>query len=277
MLIRELNPKSGDVLLVPGDIHFDLQDNDAMELMLLIAIDRRVNSVCLVGDTFESSGISRHVRLRRKHRINRATIRSEQRAAEPWLDALQRLVLTNRGAPGGLHVLTGNHEHWWSELQDEYPGLTDTPWHELYGDLFDGWHVHAEHTALKYGPLLVCHGHRLRGSLSKSSASAVLGNYPGQNTLYGHTHRVDSCITPSVKYGKPVRHGAWTIGTMKRWTEEMKSTDIGPFAERHLQGFALVNFFSAGGELRFGVDQVTLDRTPKGKPYAIVGGTYYEA
>jgi hypothetical protein len=63
---------------------------------------------------------------------------------------------------------------------------------------------------------------------------------------------------------------------MKRWTEEMKSTDIGPFAERHLQGFALVNFFSAGGELRFGVDQVTLDRTPKGKPYAIVGGTYYE-
>lgn len=276
MTIRELHPKSGETLLVPGDIHFDQQDDDALELMLYVSLDRGVTSVCLVGDTFESMGISRHLRLRRKYRVRRATIQSERRAASPWLDALQRMVLTNRGAAGGLHVLTGNHEHWWTEVQDEYPGLTDTPWHELYGDLFDGWHVHAEHTALKFGPLLVCHGHRLRGSLSKSSASTVLGNYPGQNTLYGHTHRVDSCVTPSYKYGQPVRHGAWTIGTLKRSDLELKDDTIGPFAERHLQGFALVNFFEVGGEMRFGVDQVTVDRTPKGRPYAIVGGTLYE-
>ncbi len=277
MNIREINPKSGDCLLVPGDIHFDLQDDDAMELMVLVAMDRRVNSVCLVGDTFVSSGISRHPRLRRKFRIPRSTLASERAAAAPWLDTLQRLVQNNRkGKGGGLHVLTGNHEHWWSEIQDEYPGLTDTRWYELYGDLFDRWHVHGESTALKYGPLLVCHGHRLRGSLSRASASAVLGNYPGQNTLYGHTHRVDSCITPSYKYGKPVRHGAWTIGTLKRWDVEIKDDTIGVHAERHLQGFALVNFWEVEGEMRFAVDQVTLDRKPSGKPYAIVGGTYYD-
>lgn len=244
--------------------------------MLLISIDRGVNSVCLVGDTFESSGISRHAKLRRRFRISRATVQSERDAAAPWLDAFAKLCLSRRGKPGGLHVLTGNHEHWWKELQDEYPGLTDTPWHELYGDIFDGWHVHPEHTALKYGPLLVCHGHRLRGSLSKSSAAAVLGNYPGQNTLYGHTHRVDSAVTPTVKYGSPVRHGAWTIGTLKRRDIEVEDDTIGPFAERHLQGFALVSFHDVGGETRFAVDQVTLDRTPKGKPYAVVGGMYYE-
>ncbi len=243
--------------------------------MLLIAIDRRVNSVCLVGDTFESSGISRHPRLRRKHRISRATVLSERKAAEPWLFALQKLVSSRKGQ-GGLHVLTGNHEHWWTEIQDEYPGLTDTHWWELYGDLFDGWHIHAEHTALKYGPLLVCHGHRLRGSLSRSSAASVLSNYPGQNTLYGHTHRVDSCVTPSYKYGEPVRHGAWTIGTMKRRDVEIKDDAIGVHAERHLQGFALVNFFEVQGEMRFNVEQVTLDRRPDGKPYAITGGVYYE-
>lgn len=276
MKIREISPKSGDVLLVPGDIHFDLQDDSVLELMLLISLDRRVNSVCLVGDTFESMGISRHPKLRRKFRIRRSTIQTERAAAEPWLDALQRLVLSRRGAGGGLHVLTGNHEYWWNEIQDEFPGLTDTLWHELYGDLFDGWHVHSESTALKFGPLLVCHGHRLRGSLSKSSASAVLANYPGQNTLYGHTHRVDSCITPSYKYGKPVRHGAWTIGTLKRSDIEVADDTIGTTAERHLQGFALINFFETEGEMRFGVDQVTVDRTPSGKPYAIVGGMYYE-
>lgn len=244
--------------------------------MCMVALDRRVNNVVLVGDTFESAGISRHVSLRRRNRIRRSTIDSEKAAAEPWLDYLQRLVLANRGSGGGLHVLTGNHEHWWKELQDEYPGLTDTEWFELYGDLFDGWHVHAEHTALKYGPLLVCHGHRLRGSLSKSSASAVLANYPGQNTLYGHTHRVDSCITPSRKYGEPVRHGAWTIGHLKQPDVELRDDKVGPFAERHLQGFALVNFYEVEGEMRFGVDQVTVDRTPSGKPYAIVAGSLYE-
>lgn len=283
MKIREINPKSGDVLLVPGDIHFDLQDDSALDLMLLVAVDRRVNRVCLVGDTFESSGISRHARLRRRFRINKSTLASERRAATPWLRALAKLVRSNRkktaragGGLGGLDVLTGNHEHWWSEIQDEYPGLTDTPWHELYGDLFDQWHVHAEHTALKYGPLLVCHGHRLRGSLSRSSAATVLANYPGQNTLYGHTHRVDSCITPSYKYGAPVRHGAWTIGTLKRWDVEIQDEFLGLMADRHLQGFALVNFYEVEGEMRFGVDQVTVDRAASGRPYAIVGGTYYE-
>lgn len=276
LLIREITPKSGDVLLVPGDIHFGMEDKDALELMVLVSLDRRVNSVCLVGDTFESSGISRHPKLRNKFRINRTTLAGEKAAAEPWMQMLRRLVHSNRKRPGGLDVLTGNHEYWWNEIQDEYPGLTDTEWFELYGDLFDGWHIHAEHTALKYGPLLVCHGHRLRGSLSKSSAAAVLANYPGQNTLYGHTHRVDSCITPSYKYGKPVRHGAWTIGTLKRSDIELKDDTIGVNAERHLQGFALVNFFSVEGEMRFHVDQATLDRTPSGKPYVIVGGTYYE-
>lgn len=276
MLVKPVKVQSGDVLLVPGDIHFDKQDDNALRIMVDVACAHRVNSVCLVGDTFESAGISRHGRPARRFRLGRGTIKSEGDAARPYLYAMQQIVQYHRDRPGGLHVLTGNHEDWWALLQDEYPGLMDTPWYELYGDLFNGWHVHAEHTALKFGPLLVCHGHRLRGSLSVATAATVLRNYPGQNTLYGHTHRVDSSVTPTYKYGRPVDHGAWSIGHLKDMRAEAKDRFSGPLAERHKQGFALVSFFEVRGEIRFKVDVVTIDRDRRGQPYCIVGGVLYD-
>lgn len=260
-------------MLFPGDLHFDKQDTAACHLMLQVAEYCGVNAATLVGDTFESAGISAHKRMRagRHFRFGAGTIKAEGKAARPILDGIKHLVMKNRGTPGGLHVLTGNHEHWWDGVQDEYPGLVDTPWFELYGDLFDDWHMHAEYTALKYGPLLVAHGHRLRGSLSRTSASSVLSAYPGQNTLYGHTHRVDSCITPTYKYGKQVRHGAWTIGHMRDVGDTLRDRFMGPYSERHLQGFAIVNFHAVSGSLRFGVEQFTIDRDKKGAPYVILG------
>ncbi len=275
MRVRSVNIGDGDVLLVPGDLHFDAHDPAAVALMLRVARAFRVNTVALVGDTFESAGVSRHGRPGRKFRFGHGTVRAEREAAEPYLSAMEAMVLHNRGAPGGLHVLTGNHEAWWAGVQDEYPGLEDTPWFELYDDLFDGWHVHAEYTALRFGPLLVCHGHRLRGSLSKYSAAAVLANYPGQNTIYGHTHRVDSCITPSYRFGSPVLHGAWGIGHLKDPVEEMKETYHGGLAERHRQGFALVFFHEVDHELRFQVEQAVIDRAPGGAVYCIVGGVLF--
>lgn len=276
MKIREIKVQSGDAYLIPGDIHADQQDDDALGLALDVAISRRVTGVVFIGDTFESAGISRHSRPTRKFRIGRSTIDAERRAIEPWTRAFKTIVKAYRGKrPGGLHVLTGNHEAWWELVQDEYPGLLETDWPQLYGDVFDGWHIHGEATGLKLGPLLVCHGHRLRGALARASAASVLSNYPGQNTLYGHTHRVDSCITPSYKYGAPVRHGAWSIGHMKRIEAEFDERAIAQHAERHLQGFALVTFHEVEGEMRFHVEQATIDRTPAGKPYTILGGQIY--
>lgn len=277
MLVREIPTLPGDVYLIPGDMHFDKQDDRALHVMVNVARHRRVNGAIFIGDTFESSGISRHGRPSRRFRFGKGTIKSEERAARPWVDAITDIVQSNRPDThlGGLYLLTGNHEHWWEGVQDEFPGLVDTPWYELYGDLFDDWHVFEEHDALKLGHLLVCHGHRLRGSLSRMSAAAVLANYPGQNTLYGHTHRVDVCTTPTYKYGEPVRHGAWTIGHMKAIIEEQKDRFVGPFAEKHQQGFAIVSFFSVNGDLRFHVEQAVIDRASDGSPYTSLGGTVF--
>jgi hypothetical protein len=277
MLVREVKPQPGDVLFTPGDIHFDAQDDGALTLAIKVAKAFRMNTCCLIGDTFDSIGISRHGRPARNFRFGKGTIKAEARAARPYIETIDAIVSSNRGPrPGGLHVLTGNHENWWRGVQDEFPGLLDHVWSDAYGDLFDGWHCYAEHTALKFGPLLVAHGHRLRGSLSINSAYNVLRNYPGQNTLYGHTHRIDACITPTFKYGAPVDHGAWTIGHLRDIATELKEPALGVHAERHKQGFALTHFFDAGGELRFKVDLIPIDRTSSGKPYCVVGGVYFE-
>ncbi len=275
MLVKPIGVEGGDIYLIPGDIHFDKHDPAALDLMLKVACRRKVNGVILVGDTFNSTGISRHGRPARRFRFGDGTIKSEEAAARPYFRALKRIVEANRPGGGGLHVLTGNHENWWTGVQDEYPGLLDTPWYELYGDLFDGWHVHKEYMSLKMGPLLVCHGHRLRGSLAKYSAASVLANYPGQNTLYGHTHRIDQATTPTHKYGAAVQHGAWTIGHMCDPLMELKDSFLGPHSERHQQGFALVSFHATEDGIRFSVNQVVIHRTASGKPYCVVAGEMF--
>lgn len=278
MLVKEITPWPGDVVAIPGDIHFDKQDDEALRIFWDVAQAFRTNTCVLVGDTFDSVGISRYPRLARDFRFGRGTAKAEAKAAKPHLERIDAIVSSNRDdfRTGGLHVLTGNHERWFASMQDDYPGLLDTEWPEIYGDLLDGWHVWGEATALKFGPLLICHGHRLRGSLNKNSAVSVLANYPGQNTLYGHTHRVESSITPTYKYGTPVDHGAWTIGHMRDIKEELANPALGLHAERHKQGGALVHFFSVSGELRFRVEQVNIDRTISGKPFAVVAGVLFE-
>lgn len=269
MNVREVKTKHGDILGVPGDIHFDQHDPDALNLMIQVFYSVGVNRICLVGDTFESQGISRHGTPTRGFISGKGTIISEYEGAKPYIQLLYDSGIRGR------YVLTGNHERWWAGVQDVFPGLLGKPWVEVYGDLFDGWHVFEEYTALKFGPLLVCHGHRLRGSLAKYSAATVLSNYPGQNTLYGHTHRIDSCITPTVKYGRSVVHGAWTCGHLKSREEEIKNQFVGPLSERHRQGFAIVYFKEVEGDLRFHVELVQIERDKRGRPFCIVQGNLF--
>ncbi len=272
MRVVEVQVVPGDVLLIPGDIHHDKHDQAALEVMFRVAKAAHVNRVCLVGDTFESAGVTHRKKPARRFRFGKGTIKAEREAAAPNFAALKALGTKSCDA------LTGNHEAWFQGVQDEYPGLMDTPWFELYGDLFDGWRVRAEHTAIKYGPLLVCHGHRLRGSLAKFAAASILANYPGQNTVCGHNHRLDQATTPTFKYGCMVSHGAWTVGHMKDRQAEIEEEVIGPFSEKHQQGFGIASFFSRGtivdGQEKLGFDMslFRIHRDGRDKPLCFYGG-----
>ncbi len=266
----------GDALLIPGDIHCDKQDTAVLELMFQVARAAGVNRGCFVGDTFESAGISRHPSLRRQVKVGKGTIKAEKKAAAPIFRAMKELCTK------GVKILTGNHEVWWDSVQDEHPGFTDMEWYEVYGEIFDGIEVVPEDTALQYGPLVVCHGHRLRGSLSKHAAANVLANYPGQNTAFGHNHRLEQATTPSYKNGKPVWNGAWSMGHLKRRDIELKEKQIGQFSEKHQQGFGIATFFDRGksefGEKKLGFDMQTfrVHRDTRDRPMIHYNGTVFK-
>lgn len=227
------------LLCVPGDIHAPGQDEDALRLMTLtvdgvmrdLALRHDEVEVVLTGDTFDSAGFSPHPGVRRKVLRDAGSLSAEKDAMRPWFHTWLSLAAS-------LRVIAGNHEAW----QESDLALSGSPWWEVYGDLFDlpGVYAYAEGTRLVYGSLIVCHGHDLRGVLSQHSAASVLREYPGQNTIYGHTHRQQYCTTPTTKRGLPVAHGAWTVGMMCRRDFELSDRNMRRFADRHQQGFALV-------------------------------------
>ncbi len=262
-----VNIKPTGSWLVPGDIHFGRHDRLSLELMTTVAEEHGVDNAILIGDSFDSYGISRHPKsAARLLRASGVTIEQEAKSAKPWFERWQYMFDQKL-------CITGNHEAWWELVQDEYPGLVGTEWWDLYGDLFDGWHCYKHGTALKLGPLLVAHGDELRGSLASSSAASVLRNYPGQNTLYGHTHRIDTCTRPTSKYGKPVNHGAWTIGCLMDLAAAADDRNLRQHAQVHQQGFAIVTF-DVSGEA-FQVEQVAIHNGPKDSRWAFFRGEKY--
>lgn len=272
MKVHNLPVNPGDVYLIPGDVHFGVEDPAMLGLMTRAAIFANVNGMILVGDTFDSYGISRHPKSAKvlKNR-KKVTVVEERESAEPWFTAWNEFTRPER-----RHVITGNHEAWWDYVQDAYPGLVGTDWWELYGDLFDGWHLHNHGTALRLGPLLVAHGDEIRGSLSQQSAATVLRNYPGQNTLYGHTHRIEVSTRPTWKYGVRVAHGAWTIGTMMDLDLAQDNRETRTFAQVHQNGFAIVSFEEVNGELAFAVEQVQILKDTTGSPYFVFRGKMFD-
>lgn len=265
MEVIELKVQPGDKLGIPGDIHVDKEDFPAIKVMVKAWKHLGVNRACFVGDGHESAGLSRHPSLRKQVRKGKGTIKAEKRHMRAILDLMEELKLKSKD------VLTGNHEDWWDLFQSDYPAFEDMEWWEVFGDLYDGWTVREEHVALKYGPLLVCHGHRLNGSLAKYAAASILANYPGQNTVCGHNHRLDVATTPTFKYGQRVSHGAWTVGHMKRRDIEIREKKIGQYSERHQQGFGVATFFDrGGGKLGFDMALYRIHRDYKDRPMVIL-------
>lgn len=281
MKIRQLPTKPADKWVVPGDIHFDQEDPAALAVMTDVMIGEGVNGMILVGDTMNSMGISRHQSLKatRHYLGGSGTIKSELFHAKPWVEDWEALITKRRedeSRTGGLEVIEGNHENWFNVVQDDYPGFLGMKWHELYGDLFNKWHMNDDNTGLKLTSLLIVHGDSLRGALSKKSAAKVLQEYPGQNTLYGHTHRQDSAVVGTLKDGTQEFHGAFTVGHMRDRDSELSDKYSKQHAERHRQGFGLITIIPIGNKtLGFNVDLVPIHRDENDRPFAVIGGRLY--
>lgn len=264
--------REGDRVLVPGDVHFPVHDPRAVDILVAAARDLRCTWVVLQGDTFDYWGLSRYPKEAQRY-FEDGRLEEEASAGREALAALRASV------PRGHAVIgPGNHEDRWYDLVDANPALHGFEWSTPVRQVLEGWHVLPRGYRLLAGPLVIEHGDRIRGCREGGGlhpAHRCLQNYPGQNTLFGHTHRIDACTRPTEKRGEPVAHGAWTVGYLG---DPVRSSTYMRDGHSWEQGFAVVDFFAlARGRLGFTVNQARFLRGARGRQVVHLLGRTWRA
>jgi hypothetical protein len=241
-----LEPFPGQRVLIPGDIHFGIEDSHALGLMRSVATDFGVHHVIYQGDTFDCYGISRHNKS--ASRINAGELRlSEERENSRSLMKWTANLTQSSGVQSLM--LPGNHEDRLLAVTDLNPALEGALTIKRIFDIPDEITVLPHFSRIRAGSLVIEHGHKLPGSLSQYGPKRVLTRFPDQTTVYGHTHRIaEWSHTTYDRDEKPRTRKAITIGHLSDWRSH------GSYAPRPnwQQGFLLIEFWtSSGGDLRY--------------------------
>ena len=261
-----LDVSDGDVLLVPGDLHFGIADTRVIQLMLDAADDAGVTHCVLQGDTFECGGLSSHPKTAKQVNDGSLMIEREIEQATTWLDTLLGMV-NGKGV-----AMAGNHENRITRHVDAFPAFMGMEWYDVYAPALEGWECLPDDssTFVKAGGLTIYHGHQLTGMKmggGVTPARTVLNHYPGQNTMFGHTHRRDVFTRPTWKDGKKVQHGAFNVGHLQ---DERHAGWSGHNAWE--QSFALVSYFDQG---LFDVALAKVYRDRRNRPSVMINGKVY--
>lgn len=260
--ITRITPNDGYKVLVPGDIHGGIQDDDVLGLLYSIGKREKVDALVLIGDTHDCAGVSEHNGDVDKYL---RTLEDEDKAIS-WFTKGWK----------GAYALAGNHEKWVLRFLKKNPGLTKNgDWHSPFPLTYSGVKCLPYEGFLKIGHINFEHGHELKGSLRALSARTVWQNYPGQNTVYGHCHRQDQWVVATMKDGRPEPHGAHTIGHCSR--PEAHRSYAADILASWAQGGAMIQWFKTpSGALLHRVDMLTVLRDRRGKPYIIYNGNLYK-
>lgn len=268
--VHKLNVGDGSVVLVPGDVHFGSCDLPVFHLMLEAAEDAGITHVVLQGDTFDGVAMSKHSKEALRANSGELTIQYEIDEGTEPMASLASLV------PGGHAVIMpGNHDGQRTErFINENPGFAGMEWYDLYAPALEGWTKLPNNVDVKAGALNIAHGHRIRGLERGGGVTpcrTVLSNYPGQNTLFGHTHRRSFDTRPTWKDGRQVVHGAWNVGHLQDLAKV--GTWINDPAWE--QSFALVSYHEVNRELYFDVSLARVLRDRRNRPTVLVSGRAY--
>lgn len=263
--LTKVVPVDGYKVLIPGDIHGGIQDDDVLGLLTEIGEKEKVDALVLIGDTHDCSGVSPYRTNVDKYL---STLEDEDEAIEWFVEDFK-----DQGCE--VFALAGNHERWVLKFLAENPGLgKNLKWHSMFPRTYKGVKCLPYAGMLKIGSLLFEHGHELNGALSILSAKTVWSRYPGQNTLYGHTHRQDQWVVPTSKDGIPVMHGAWTIGHCS--IPEKHRDYAAQSLSSWVQGGALVEWYKLPtGELHHRVNTLSVFRDKRNRPYICYNGNLY--
>lgn len=202
-----IEPPRGPVL-VPGDLHFPVNDTDSTRAMLELAHDVGVAAVVLHGDTLDNAGMSRFPTS-----PDSVQLADELTSVKWFWTALRQL-----GCP--VYIMGGNHELGrWQRFVEANPWLYQHPsidWRSIFQ--IPEWATVLEpDTRLRFGPVCIEHGHNLKGVGRQYSAAAVYRNHPRQITVFGHTHRQDRFVmTCYDEEGRQRTYGAYSVGHLQR-------------------------------------------------------------
>lgn len=273
--VHNLRVGNGSVVLIPGDIHCPIEDTAVIGLMCRAASDAGVTDVVLQGDTFDGWGMSTHPKEAERWFNNKSRLSDEVSAGKRTLGRLRGLVSGDEHAV----AIAGNHDGQRLErFINSNPAFYGLKWYDLYAGALKGpngsWTT-PDVTTIKAGPLNIAHGHTLSGLEHGGGVTpcrTVLSKYPGQNTIFGHTHRRSFDTRPTWKDGRQVVHGAWNVGHLQ------DPKHIGSWAGDHAweQSFALVSFHSQPHEpLVFDVALARILRDRKDRPSVLINGKVY--
>lgn len=196
----------GDRVLIPGDIHFGIHQNSLLEVMLDAAHNAKCKKLVLNGDTHNCASVSRH--KPNAEVLHRAPTLADEAEQARWFYDQCRSQFTERV------IRPGNHEDWTEQKADEeILGLYGTlKWSTPFAHVLDGFTILERDDQLQVGRVNVHHGDDLFKAGGENIANKILGLCPNQITVANHFHRILRCVTPTLKAGKPVQHGAFTNG-----------------------------------------------------------------
>lgn len=251
-----LEPEDGEIWLIPGDIHFGIQDDTSLALMQHCAEDIGCDRVVLQGDTYDCFGISDHDQPVARVRGGAWTLADEREEARDFMEWV-RQVSQNSGLESWM--LWGNHEHRLVRLANKNPALDGSLSIRSIFDIPESVRIASPGDRVRAGSLVIEHGDAVLGSGGggQFAAKKVYTAQPDQTTIFGHIHRAQEWRhTTYDEYGRPRTRLAMSVGHLSRAEAHAHYAGIRPNWQ---QTFAVVQFFySRAGDLRYEIANVEI-------------------
>lgn len=230
-------------ILSDGDCHYPIVDKGVEAAKIAFARDVKPDVWVNIGDHYDCWLISSHDKEPARMFDPGARLQEEFDSSREYWQAVATL---SRRA----HLILGNHENRLQRLLAANLGLFGLralEWHGL-AELPPMVQVHEYGTRLRVGALTFEHGDKIGGKMGcKHPAAWLLDNRGNRNTVFGHTHRMETKHrTIWDEEGKPHSYVAINQGHGSDVSKQRYVTD-----PSWTHGFTYVECYAEGGKPRF--------------------------
>ena len=239
-------------VIVP-DIHFPLQDDPAVEVVLKAIKMVKPNVFVCLGDLGEWKSVSPFKYKRRRRPPLEYVIEDLQNeidAVEKGLDRFDKVLKSVKCQE--MHMIEGNHDNWLNFFVEEYPYLKKFRFENAMNLAERGYKYHPYGKYLKIGKLYFYHGGHYTTTYHTKQHVEKLG----KNVVYGHMHDVQR---HGVTHVDGAHHG-FSLGCLKDMRRESNLWLRGRM-HNWAHAFAIVDWFEDGN---FRIDVIDIH---KGKTY----------